>query len=75
MNTTLIGCKFMEHMNLDLSALGADQTVTMTGCTVNGVAVTADVLTVPSGDADYDTMLFSVDLPSGRKLADCVTFN
>ena len=73
--TTLIGCEFMEHMNLDLSALGADQTVTMTGCTVNGVAVTADVLTVPSGDADYDTMLFSVDLPSGRKLADCVTFN
>ena len=74
-STTLTNCQFVEHMNLDLSGLGADQTVTMTGCTVNGVAVTADVLTVATSDGDYDTMLFSVDLPGGRKLTDCVIFN
>ena len=74
-STTLIDCKFVESMNLDLSALGAGQTVTMTGCTVNGVALNADVISIPTCDADYDTKLFTVDTPRGRELADCLIFN
>jgi len=75
-NTTLTDCSFIEHMNLDLSALAQGQKITITNCTVNGQAVTADVFTVPSTDAEYDTELFTVDLPSwATSVTDCIVFN
>jgi len=44
-------------------------------CTVNGQAVTADVFTIPTTDEEYDTELFTVDLPSwATSIADCVVF-
>ena len=75
-NTTLTNCSFVEHMNLDLSGLANGHKVTMTNCTVNGQAVTAEVMTVPSSDAEYDTKLFTVDLPSwATSINDCIIFN
>lgn len=75
-NTTLTNCAFVEHMNLDLSALTAGHKVIMTNCTVNGQDVTAEVFTIPSTDAQYDTELFTVDLPSwASSINDCVVFN
>ncbi|MBQ8493740.1 MAG: hypothetical protein IJ464_05615, partial [Alistipes sp.] len=74
-NTTLTECAFMEHMNLDLSGLTLGHKVTIKSCTVNGQAVTASVFTVPSTDAQYDTELFTVDLPSwASSVTDCVVF-
>ena len=75
-NTTLTNCSFVEHMNLDLSKLTADHKITMTNCTVNGQAVTADVFTVaPTDDTQYDTALFTVDLPSwATNISDCIIF-
>jgi hypothetical protein len=62
-------------MNLDLSALNAGHKVTMTNCTVNGQAVTAEVFTIPTTDAQYDTELFTIDLPSwASSINDCVVF-
>ena len=74
-NTTLTDCSFIEHMNLDLSALKEGHKVTIDNCTVNGQAVTADVFTIPSTDAEYDTELFTVDLPSwATSISDCIIF-
>lgn len=74
-NTTLTDCEFVEHMNLDLSSLTQGHKIIFENCTVNGQKVTASTLQVPANDADYDTMLFSVDLPSwANSIADCVIF-
>ena len=74
-NTTLTDCSFIEHMNLDLSKLIDGQKVTIENCTVNGQAVTASVFTIPSTDAEYDTELFTVDLPSwATSISDCIIF-
>ena len=74
-NTTLTNCSFIEHMNLDLSALVQGQKVTFVNCTVNGQSVTADVFTIPSTDEQYDTELFTVDLPSwASNISDCIVF-
>ena len=72
-NTTITNCSFIEHMNLDLSGLENGHKVTFTNCTVNNIAVTLDVFSVAESDADYDTKLFSVDLPSwATSVADCI---
>ena len=74
-NTTLTNCSFIEHMNLDLSALTEGHKITIVNCTVNGQAVTADVFTIPSTDTEYDTELFTVDLPSwATSISDCIIF-
>ena len=74
-NTTLTNCSFVEHMNLDLSSLGMGHKIVMKNCTVNGQAVTAETFTVPTTDAQYDTELFTVDLPSwASSINDCVVF-
>ena len=74
-NTTLTNCEFVNHMNLDLSSLNAGHKITISNCKVNGVAVTADVFTVPTNDAQYDTELFTVDLPSwASSINDCIIF-
>ena len=75
-NTTMTNCSFVEHMNLDLSSLTAGHKITMVNCTVNGQDVNADVFSIPSSDADYDTKLFTVDLPSwATSVNDCIIFN
>lgn len=69
-NTNFVDCAFTEGYYLDLSALGEDCTVTLESCTVNGIAITADIC-----DTKCDsTETFCVELPSGRDLADCVIF-
>ena len=74
-NTTLTNCSFVEHMNLDLSDLGAGHKIVMKNCTVNGQAVTAKTFTIPTTDAQYDTELFTIDLPSwASSINDCVVF-
>ena len=74
-NTTLTNCAFVEHMNLDLSSLTAGHMVIMTNCKVNGQNVTAEVFTIPTTDAQYDTELFTIDLPSwASSINDCVVF-
>ena len=75
-NTTLTDCSFVKSMNLDLSGLAAGQKVTFTNCTVDGKAVDASVFTIPTTDAEYDTELFTVDLPSwASSINDCIIFN
>ena len=62
-------------MNLDLSSLANGQKIVISNCTVNGVALTADVITVGPNDAQYDSELITVDLPAwASSLADCVIF-
>ena len=74
-NTTLTNCSFVEHMNLDLSSLKAGHKIVMKNCKVNGQAVTASVFTIPTTDAQYDTELFTIDLPSwASSINDCVVF-
>jgi hypothetical protein len=74
-NTVLTNCSFVEHMNLDLSALGAGHKIVMKNCTVNGQAVTAETFTIPTTNAQYDTELFTIDLPSwASSINDCVVF-
>jgi hypothetical protein len=74
-NTTLTDCSFVEHMNLDLSSLAAGHMIVMKNCTVNGQAVTAEVFTIPTTDEQYDTELFTVDLPSwATSITDCIIF-
>jgi len=74
-NTELIECSFIEHMNLDLTELVEGHKITIKYCTVNGQAVTADVFTVPTTGAEYDTELFTVDLPSwATSINDCIVF-
>ena len=75
-NTTLTDCSFVKSMNLDLSGLAAGQKITFTNCTVDGKAVDASVFTIPTTDAEYDTELFTVDLPSwASSINDCIIFN
>lgn len=74
-NTTLTECSFIEHWNLDLSKLHEGHKVAFKNCYVNGTKVTADVLTVSPTVEQYDTELFTVDLPSwATSINDCVTF-
>lgn len=74
-NTTLTDCSFIEHMNLDLSSLANGHKVTFKNCTVNGQVITASTVTVPTTDAEYDTELFTIDLPSwASSVNDCVIF-
>ncbi len=74
-NTTLTDCSFVEHMNLDLSGLAQGQKVIIKNCTVNGQKITANTFTIPASDSDYDTELFTVDLPSwASSIADCIVF-
>lgn len=63
-NATLTNCELEEGYYIDLSALGADCEIVLDNCTVNGVVLTAD------NYANYIT----IELPSGRTLADCVVF-
>ena len=75
-NTTMTNCSFVEHMNLDLSALTAGHKIIMKNCTVNGQPVSESVFTIPTTDAHYDTELFTIDLPSwASSINDCVVFN
>ena len=74
-NTTMTNCSFVEHMNLDLSALTAGHKIIMKNCTVNGQPVNASVFTVPTTNEQYDTELFTIDLPSwANSINDCVVF-
>ena len=74
-NTKLTNCSFVEHMNLDLSSLANGHKIIITNCTVNGEAITAASFTIPTTDAEYDTKLFTVDLPSwANELSDCIIF-
>ena len=63
-NATFTSCELEEGYYIDLSALGADCEIVLDNCTVNGVVLTAD------NYANYIT----IELPSGRTLADCVVF-
>ena len=73
--TTMTDCSFIAHMNLDLSNLAQGQKIVMKNCTVDGQALTAAVMVVPTADSQYDTELFTVDLPSwASSIADCIVF-
>ena len=62
-------------MKLDLSSLTAGHKVTMKNCTVDGQVITVDTFTIPTSDAQYDTELFTVDLPSwATSINDCIVF-
>ncbi len=63
-SATFKNCVFSQGYYFDLSALAANGTVTIEGCTVNGVKLTAD---------NYSNYV-TVELPSGRTVADCVIF-
>lgn len=64
-NTSFTDCVFEQNFYIDLSALASGCTVTLDGCTVNGTVLTAN---------NY-TELITIELPSGKALADCVIFN
>ena len=68
-NTLFDGCEFCSKFYIDLSALGADQKVTLKNCTVNGVKITAENWT--SLVAPEDTCgegQISVELKNGTYL-------
>ena len=69
-NTTLKNCTFADKYYLDLSALGANCTVTLENCTVNGTTITENIV----GTECNGTETFCVELSEGRTLADCVIF-
>ena len=79
-NTLFDGCEFCSKFYIDLSALGAEQKVTLKNCTVNGVKITAENWT--SLVAPEDTCgegQISVELKGGTYLtaenvADYVVF-
>lgn len=74
-NTTIKNCSFIKAYNLDLSKLGNGCKVTIENCTVDGQPLTADIMTIPATDAEYDTCTFTVDLPSwATSIEDCVIF-
>ena len=52
LSTTFTNCSFVKNAYLDLSALGAGETVTLVGCKVAGVDVTVDVFTTTENDAE-----------------------
>lgn len=60
--TKFENCKFEQGYYLDLSAGG---TLTLKNCTVNGVKLTAE---------NYGNYI-TIELPSGKTLADCATIN
>ena len=75
-NSTFTDCSFIEHMNIDLSGLTQGHKVVLKNCTVNGQQVSYELITVPSNDADYDTQLLTVDLPSwASSVSDCLEIN
>ena len=74
-NTTITDCSFVAHMNLDLYYLTSGHKITFKNCTVDGQAINAGVFTVPTTDAQYDTELFTVDLPAwASSINDCIVF-
>ena len=64
-SATFTECNFEQGYYFDLSALGADSTITLTDCYCNGVEITAE------NYANYIT----IELPAGRTVADCIVFN
>ena len=72
-NTTLTDCSFISHMNLDLSSLTNGHKITMKNCKVDGQDITLNLFTVPTTDDQYDTEIFTVDLPSwATSIEDCI---
>ena len=63
-NATFTDCTFEQGYYIDLSALGAGCKITLTNCVVNGVKLTAENCNA----------YITVELPSGRTLAECVVF-
>ena len=66
LSTTFTNCSFVKNAYLDLSALGAGETVTLVGCTVDGVDVTVDVFTTTENDAEIP---FTYEAPAGVEMA------
>ncbi len=64
-DATFTNCEFEQGFYIDLSALGEDCIVTLTDCFCGDVEITA---------VNY-TQFITIELPSGRTLADCVIFN
>ena len=53
MTSVFEGCSFEKGFNFDLSALASGATVTLSGCTVDGVVLTAaNVAAYLNGDVD-----------------------
>ena len=74
-NTTITDCSFIAHMNLDLSKLVSGHKIVFKNCKVDGQELTIDKFTIPSTDAEYDTELFTIDLPDwATSITDCVVF-
>ena len=65
LSTTFTNCSFIKNAYLDLSALGAGETVTLVGCTVDGVDVTVDVFTTEEDSAEIP---FTYEAPAGVEL-------
>ena len=79
-NTTFDSCTFIRGHYLDMSALGAGQTITMTNCKANDAIITAEnVRNEAAEDVNDDDVTTTpttfYELPGGRTLADCVIFN
>ena len=66
LSTTFTNCTFVKNAYLDLSALGAGETVTLVGCTVDGVEVTVDAFTTTEDDAEIP---FTYEAPAGVEMA------
>ena len=60
-STTFTNCSFVKNAYLDLSALEAGETVTLVGCTVDGVDVTVDVFTT---EEDHAEIPFTYEAPA-----------
>ena len=63
-NTEFNSCKFNQGFYIDLSALENGCAVTINNCTTTGTKLTAN---------NYQSYI-SIELPTGRTLADCVIF-
>ena len=63
-SATFTQCVFEKDYYLDLSALAADANITLKDCVCGEVEITAE---------NYTTFI-TIELPTGRKLADCVVF-
>ena len=65
--------RFDTHHHI--RGFNADHKIVMKNCTVDGQAVTVTTFTIPTTDAQYDTELFTIDLPSwATSINDCVVF-
>ena len=60
-STTFTNCSFIKNAYLDLSALEEGETVTLVGCTVDGVDVTVDVFTT---EEDHGEIPFTYEAPA-----------